>query len=1051
MKKYFLTILCLVIYAMGVSAQKKTVQVSGTIVDVEGLPLIGATVTIKDRPGLGVASDIDGNYKITLEPFQYLVFSYMGYETQEHLVKDEDMVLDVTMQESVLSVLDEVTITGMGPQKKVTVTGAITTVDVGTLRTPVSSVSNALAGNVAGVLAMQRSGQPGSNTSEFWIRGISTFGGSSSALVLVDGFERSMDELNIEDIESFSVLKDASATAIYGSRGANGVILVNTKRGSEGKVEVNAKAEYTWTTRTRTPKFVDGLTYASMANEARVTRNKRPVYTDQELMMIEEQLDPDIYPNVDWMDLLLKDGAPTYRASVNVKGGGSKARYYLSGSYLDEGGMYHVDNNMKEYDTNANYQRYNYRLNMDMNITESTLIQVGIGGSLEKANRSGAVNTDDIWHSIFGYNPITMPVMYSNGYVPIMVKEGTYTSSWEAVYNPWTAATQTGYSEVWENTINSNITLEQKLDFITEGLKFIGRFGYDTYNYNYIQRRKNPEMWRAERQRDSNGNIVFNRLVSERLMSQGSSASGDRKEFLEAELTYGRGFGDHNISSVLKYTQDNYVNTSAYGDNIMAGIGRRHQGLAGYFSYDYMKRYMLNFNFGYNGSENFAKGHQFGFFPAYSVAWNVAEESLVKDNFDWLGMFKIRYSYGEVGTDGVDPDDNNTRFPYLADYHYPTHLPIGAEDKPENYINNFYNWGDIGSPFRYNGLTYKKISSTFVTWETAKKHDLGLDLYLWGDKFGLTVDYFNEKREGIYMKRDFLPDMVGIQGENPSANIGGVKTEGFDGNFKFDQKIGDVGLQIRGNFTYSKNEITEADEMVNRYPYLRRTGFRVDQAKGLVALGLFKDYEDIRNSPRQDFGDQKDIMPGDIKYKDINGDGIINNDDIVPIGATTHPNLIYGLGVSANWNGFDFNLHFQGAGKSHFFINGFTVYPFLNGEWGNILDDMANANRWILGVNEDPNAEYPRLSYGGNANNYRPSTYWLRDGSYLRLKTLEFGYTLPKTLTTKMRLNSLRFHVIGQNLLTFSSFKLWDPEMGSSNGMKYPLGKTVTVGLTVNI
>ncbi|MEA4917012.1 TonB-dependent receptor [Proteiniphilum sp.] len=1044
MKKYILTILCLVIYAMGVSAQKKSVQVSGTIVDEQGLPLIGATVIVKDRPGLGVASDIDGKYKLTVESFQYLVFSYLGYETQEHLVKDQDIVLDIVMEESKANVLDEITVTGMGPQKKVTVTGAITTVDVTTLRTPVSSISNALAGNVAGVLAMQRSGQPGSNTSEFWIRGISTFGGSSSALILVDGFERSMDELNIEDIESFSVLKDASATAIYGSRGANGVILINTKRGNEGKVEVNAKSEYTWTTRTRTPKFADGLTYASMANEARVSRNQRPIYSDQELMMIGEQLDPDIYPNVDWMDLLLKDGAPTYRASLSVKGGGSKARYYLSGSFLDEGGMYHVDKNMKQYDTNANYQRYNYRMNIDMNITETTLIQVGIGGALEKTNRSGAINTDDIWYSIFGYNPITLPIMYSNGYVPVMMSEGTITSSWEAIYNPWTAATQTGYSEIWKNTINSNITLEQNLKFITEGLKFIGRFGYDTFNYNYIQRRKNPEMWRAERQRNSDGQIVFNRVVPERLMSQGSSASGDRKEFAEAELSYGRTFGDHNVGSVLKYTHDNYVNTSGYGGDIMAGIARRHQGLAGNFSYGYKNRYLLNYNFGYNGSENFAKGHQFGFFPAYSGAWNVAEESFIKDNLSWLGMLKIRYSYGEVGT-----DNSSSRFPYLADFgNY--NRATGAGEEAVG-----YNWGDLGSParppFRYSGLTYTRVSSNNVTWEIAKKHDLGLDLYLWNDKFGLTVDYFNERRDGIYMRRDYLPDMVGIQGTNPSANVGSVKTRGFDGNFKFDQKIGEVGMQVRGNFTYSKNEITEADEMVNRYPYLRRTGYRVDQAKGLVALGLFKDYEDIRNSPRQDFGDQRDVMPGDIKYKDINGDGIINNDDVIAIGATTRPNLIYGLGISASWKGFDFNLHFQGAGKSNFFINGFTVYPFVNGEWGNILDEMANSNRWIQGVNEDPNAEYPRLSYGGNANNYRASTYWLRDGSYLRLKTLEMGYTLPKVLTNRFYVNKMRFHVIGQNILTFSSFKLWDPEMGSSNGMKYPLGKTVTFGLTVNL
>lgn len=1037
MNKYILSVLCIVFYATGIFAQVKTVKVSGTIVDREGLPLIGATVIVKEKPGLGVVTDLEGKYKIELAPFQYLVFSYLGYEPQEHPIKDQNTTLDITMQESKGTALDEITVTGTGPQKKVTVTGAITTVDVGNLKTPVSSVSNSLVGNVAGVLAMQRSGQPGSNTSEFWIRGISTFGGSSSALILVDGFERSMDELNIEDIESFSVLKDASATAIYGSRGANGVILINTKRGNDGKVQVNAKTEYTWTTRTRTPKFVDGLTYASMANEARVSRNQKPVYTDQELMMIGEQLDPDIYPNVDWMNILLKDGAPTYRASASVKGGGSRARYYLSGSFLDEGGMYNVDKTMKEYDTNANYQRYNYRLNIDMNITTSTLVQVGIGGALEKTNHAGATS-DNIWYSVFGYNPVTMPVMYSNGYVPVIQSEEG--EMLERRYNPWTIATQTGYSEIWKNTINSNVTLEQKLDFITTGLKFIGRFGYDTYNYNYIQRRKNPEMWRAERQRNSDGEVVFNRLVPERLLAQYSSASGDRKEFVEAEMSYAKTVENHTFGAILKYTHDNYVNTSNIGGDIMEGVARRHQGLAGNISYGYLSRYLFNFNFGYNGSENFAKGHQFGFFPAYSVAWNIAEESVVKDKLDWLSMFKIRYSYGEVGS-----DHSSSRFPYLADFgNYERNTGAGNQAI-------YYNWGDLNSAFGYPGLTYTRVSSNNVTWEIAKKHDLGVDLYLWGDKFGLTVDYFNEKREGIYMNRGFLPDMVGIQGQSPSANVGSVKSEGFDGNFKLDRKLGKTGIQIRGNFTYSKNEITEADEMVNRYPYLRRTGFRVDQAKGLVALGLFKDYEDIRSSPRQDFADARDIMPGDIKYKDINGDGIINNDDIVPIGATTRPNLIYGLGVSANWKGFDVNVHFQGAGKSNFFIDGYTVYPFVNGEWGNILEDMANSNRWILGVNEDPDAEYPRLSYGGNANNYRASTYWLRDGSYLRLKTLEMGYTLPKALTTRLYFESVRLHIVGQNLLTFSKFKLWDPEMGSSNGMKYPLGKTVTFGVTVNM
>ena len=1046
-KKYILSVLCLLTLCItGVSAQTKQVEVSGTIMDAEGLPLIGATVTVKDRPGLGVVSDIDGKYKIKLAPFQYLVFSYLGYETQEHLVKDENLKLDVEMEESKGTALDEVVVTGVGAQKKVTVTGAVTTVEVQTLVTPVSSISNALAGNIAGVLAMQRSGQPGQNTSEFWIRGISTFGGSSAALVLVDGFERSLDELNIEDIADFSVLKDASTTAIYGSRGANGVILITTKKGTEGKVNVSAKMEYTYTTRTKTPKFVDGMTYAAMANEARTTRNLKPLYSAQELMMIDEQLDPDLYPNVDWMGLLLKDGAPTTRASVSVQGGGSKARYYLSGSYLDEGGMYNTDKMMKEYDTNANYERYNYRMNVDMNPTATTLIQVGIGGALEKQSTAGVINNDDIWYSVFAYNPIAIPVMYSNGYVPTMFSVENAApgagGSWEASYNPWVAATQTGYGEIWENTINSNIVLNQNLDVITKGLRFIGRFGYDTYNYNRIQRRKNPEMWQAERARNSNGEVVYVRRVPERVMSQNSWSSGSRKEFLEGELNYGRTFDDaHNVGATLKYTQDSNVNTGAYGSDIIEGIARRHQGLAGRVSYGYMNRYMVDFNFGYNGSENFAPGHQFGFFPAYSAAWNIGEEKFVKEGIDWIGMFKLRYSWGKVGT-----DNSTSRFPYLTRLENYDFVAYGDVLDPVR-----YNWGDLNSPYAFDGLTYTQVSSNNVTWEVATKKDLGLDIYLWGDKFGLTIDYFDEKREGIYMRRSYLPSMVGIQYGTPSANVGSVQTNGFDGNFKYAPKIGKVDLQIRGNFTYSKNEITEADEMTNRYPYLRRTGYRVDQAKGLVALGLFKDYDDIRNSPRQNFGDQRDVMPGDIKYKDINGDGIVNNDDIVAIGATTRPNLIYGLGASAQWNGFDVNVHFQGAGKSNFFINGFGIYPFVNGTVGNIFVDMANSNRWILGKNEDPNAEYPRLSYGGTANNYRASTYWLRDGSYLRLKTLEMGYSLPKTLINKLRLERVRFHIVAQNILTFSSFKLWDPEMGSSNGQAYPLGKTITVGINVNI
>ena len=872
---------------------------------------------------------------------------------------------------------------------------------------------------------MQTSGQPGQNSSEFWIRGISTFGASNAALVLVDGFERNLDEINIEDIETFVVLKDASTTAIYGSRGANGVILITTKHGKAGKINIDAKVETTYNTRTITPDFVNGYNYASMINEARITRAQEPLYQPYELEILRLGLDPDLYPNVNWKDVLMKDGAMTYRGTVNMNGGGATARYFVSASYIEEQGMYKTDENLrKDYDTNANAKRWNYRLNTDIDITKSTLLKVGVSGSLKKVNEPGLGG--DIWHSIMGQTPISIPLVYSNGYIPAY---GTGNQT-----NPWVLATQTGYNEVWENKIQTNVTLEQKLDFITKGLSFVGRFGYDTNNKNNIKHEKWPEQWKAQRFRDENGELVFERISTEQKMRISSGASGERLEFFEAILQYDRGFKEHHLGGTLKYNQDSKIMTVNIGDDIKKSIPRRHQGLAGRVSYNWNYRYFADFNFGYSGSENFATGHQFGFFPAFSVAWNIAEEPIIKKSLKWMNMFKLRYSYGKVGNDNFG---DNVRFPYM--------YTIGS--------GGGYQWADYNYDKNFGGKIYTDLASNNVTWEIATKHDIGVDLSLFNDKFTATIDYFHEQRDGIYMTRDHLSSMIGLNGKRPKANVGSVLSEGFDGNFAYKQKVGDVNLTIRGNMTYSKNEILERDEAYNVYEYQMDEGHRVDQAKGLIALGLFKDYDDIRNSPRQDFGS---VQPGDIKYKDVNGDGVINDGDRVAIGATTKPNLIYGMGISAQWKGLDVNLHFQGAGKSTFFIDGPSVYAFSSGTWGNILSDLVE-NRWIDSsisnnpATENPNASYPRLSYGGSGNNFRQSTYWLRNGSYLRLKTLEIGYSLPKSMVNKIHFNSMRLFFIGTNLLTFSSFKLWDPELGSSNGEKYPLAKMFTLGLSVNL
>ena len=1039
-RNFLITCLLLIGFSVGAWAQDdQNVTVTGTVTDEQNLPMIGVSVVVQNLPGLGAITDVDGKYSISMPPYNRLEFSFLGYDKQTILVK-EQRVVNVQMKETQDNILDEVVITGLGAQRKIAVTGAVTTVDVAELQTtPSTSVADGLAGVVPGIMAMQSSGVPG-EVSEFWVRSISTFGANQSALVLVDGFERDINEVNVEDIESFTVLKDASATAIYGSKGANGVVLINTKRGKEGKINVNAKVEGFYNTFTMFPDFVDGIQYAEMANEAKLARNEQPLYTNEELEILRSGLDPDLYPNVDWQDVVMRDGAWSSRAQLSLSGGGKTARYFVSGSYQDQGGMYKTDESIKKYSTNANYRKWTYRMNVDIDITKSTLLKVGVSGSLRKKNDTG-VGQGDLWTAMLGFNPTTTPITYSDGRIPADVNpdykhEEDKMSNWGRV-NPWTLATGTGYDENWTNNIQTSVQLEQNLDFITKGLRFVGRFGYDTENNSWINRKKRPELWQAEN-RDSNGELIFNRVMEPVNMTQSSGGSGTRNEFFEWELHYNRGFHDHHVGGTLKYTQNSKLTTVNIGGDLKNGLARRNQGLAGRASYNWKYRYFVDFNFGYTGSENFHKNHRWGFFPAASGAWNVAEEPFIKNTSlgKWINMFKIRYSWGKTGNDNL----GNERFPYI----YALDDMVNDDGNPTGgyYFNDY-----PAMNLYYGGIRYNTLASTDVTWEIATKQDLGVDFSFFNNKLTGSADYFYEKRDQIYQTREHLPYMVGVE-SNPKANVGSVKAYGFDGNFALNQKIGKVDFTVRGNMTVSKSEILEYDEENTIYTYKLSQGHRINQAMGLIDLGLFKDYDDIRNSPRQTWGD---VMPGDIKYKDVNGDGIINGDDKVAIGATTKPNLVYGFGVSGKWKGLDVNVHFQGAGKSSFCITGSSVMMFQREDFGNIFKDIANSNRWILGVNEDPNAEYPRLTYGRNSNNEQASTFWLRDGSYLRLKTLDIGYSLPTALVNRLHMSKVRFYFVGTNLLTFSKFKLWDPEMGSTDGKKYPLSRTFSLGVQLSL
>ena len=1031
MKRILLFICALLTSCLSMMAQG-SLTVTGKVIDgTNNEPLIGVNVSIKNEPGLGTITDINGKYIIkNVKPYSILVFTYVGFATEEIQVKDKSKI-DLVMKEDVNNIIDEVVITGTGLKKKVNLTGAITNVNVESLKSnPGGSISTSLAGVVPGVQAITTSGKPGS-TSEFWIRSISTFGANASALVLVDGFERNLDEINVEDIESFSVLKDASETAIYGSRGANGVVLITTRRGKSGKININVKGETFYNQPTKLPDFVDGYQYASMANEARITRNQDPLYSPEELEMFRLQLDPDLYPSVDWLDVMMRNGSWSGRGSISMTCCGNTARYYVGGSFLSQQGLYKTDAVMKDYDTNANYNKWNYRVNVDIDVTKTTLLKLGVAGALDTQKDPGT-GTWNIWNALMGYNPILVPVMYSNGYVP------TYKDEGGGGFNPWVQATQTGYRESWNNNMECTLELQQKLDFLTKGLSFKFRFGYDTYNSNWKNFIKWPNQYRATpHYRDENGELLFTRIVEEKKMEQTSGSNGSRKEFLEWQFDYSRVFFSNNyVNAVLKYNQQAEIKTQNVGSDIQNGIDRRNQGFAGRFDYNWKHRYYVNFNFGITGSENFHKDNRWGFFPAASAAWNISEEPFMKRLFPWLDLFKVRYSWGKVGNDNI-----GQRFPYLY-----TLNTMGG-----------FNSGDFGYSRGWEGRKYDQLASTDVSWEVSTKQDVGIDFAIFNDMFTGTIDYFKEHRTGIYMSRNYLPYYVGLQ-SNPSANVGEVKAHGMDGNIAFNKEFGDVSVTLRANMTVSKNEIVERDEMSDVYEYRLQKGHRVNQAKGLIALGLFKDYEEIRNWPNQG-----DVMPGDIKYKDVNGDGNINSEDEVAIGATTKPNLTYGFGVTAKWKGFDVNVHFQGVGKSSYFINGSSVWMFtnVNGDdntaWGNILSAMASGNRWISHEisgtmdTEDPNADYPRLSYGGNSNNYRNSTFWLRDGSYLRLKTLDVGYSLPSNVVRKIHCNSVRFFFIGTNLLTWSKFDLWDPEMGSSDGKNYPLNRSYSLGVSINL
>ncbi|MDD3063311.1 MAG: TonB-dependent receptor [Massilibacteroides sp.] len=1001
------------------SQQQKKSEIKGRVVDGKtGDVIIGASVILKGTT-IGTTTDIDGNYTLNYPGGRHtVVASYLGYAPKEISVAGAQ-ILDFTLVEDAIQ-LEEAVVVGYGSQRKVSVIGAITTVDVDNLKLPTGKISNSLAGRLAGVVAVQRSGEPGTS-SNFWVRGISTFGENKNPLILVDGVERSLDLLDPEDIESFSILKDATATAVYGVRGANGVILINTRRGKEGKPDINVKIQSGILAPTKLPKLANSATWANMYNIARTSHGYAPAYTEDEIEKYRTQSDPYLYPSVDWLGELMKNYTTNQRVNLNVTGGGKVARYYVSGAFYNENGLF-IKDSSHEWNSEINYKRFNFVSNVDVNLHRTTVLKLNVNGVLEMKHQPFE-ELSTIFNQAVSVSPNTVPLYYPD--LDEFGKRHYAESTGGNIPNPYNTLTQRGYNDNWWTKINAIMALEQDFsELITPGLKAIVKFSYDSNSWNQILREGSPHTWYAKN-RDENGNLIYeeNSLGSNTLDYK-SYANGERALYLEGNLTYNHTFNDvHNVGGLLLYNQREY---QVAASTSIGALPYRTQGLAGRLTYSYNDRYFIEGNFGYNGSENFARGHRFGFFPAAAVGWVLSNEKFIQGKVKNLDMLKLKVSLGQSGNDQIG---GGRRFVYL----------------PTINSANGTNWGTSNTAI--GGIAVGEYANNNVSWETSTKLNIGIETQ-WFNSFRLQIDYFREKRDGIFVQRKSVPDYVGVT-TMPWSNVGEMKNHGIDATLEFDKQIGDVYLSTRGTFTFARNKQINDDQPDYIDKYRNRNGQRYGQQFGLMALGLFESQEEIDNSPTQ-YGVSY-LKPGDIKYKDINGDGVVDTNDEVPIGYSDIPEIVYGLGFSVAYKGFDLSLFFQGVANTTFFLGG-AYFPFNYPNIGqtSFLADLEG--KYFDPAKQNFEAELPLLySDGWHGSNYVNSTWWQRSGAFLRLKQAEVGYTLPKNITNKLLLKTVRFFITGENLLTFApDVKLWDPETGSQDGRGYPLMKTLNFGLNIN-
>lgn len=1036
-KKIAMT-LALILSTVAAVAQTKTVK--GVIYEEEtGEPMPGATVSVEGSTR-GVMTDLDGSFELTgVKPTDKLKFECLGKETQ--VLQVGTMTNFVVKLKNAANELDEVTVVAFGKQRKESVIGSISTVDVKTLKVPSSNLTTALAGNVAGVIAYQRTGEPGQDNADFFVRGITTFGANTSPLILIDNIELTSTDLarlQPDDIESFSIMKDATATALYGARGANGVIFVTTKRGQEGPAKIFARVETSISAPTDVVELADPVTYMKSYNEAISTRDPlgELMYTYDK---IEQTGKPGanrlIYPANDWYDMLFKDFATSYRANVSARGGGKVATYYVSGAYTEDTGVLKVDKR-NSFNNNIDDKNYTLRSNVDINVTPTTKLAVRLTGNFR--DYQGPLNGgSDVYRQIMHSDPVLFPAYYpvDDEHVGIQhIMFGNYEDG--SYINPYANLVK-GYKNYQRSQMIAAVQLEQDLKFITKGLSFMTLFNLTRLSEFTVNRQFNPYWYRLDRYDSYTGEYHVNRINengTDYLTYSESGKTVRNTMYSETRLNYNRSFGKHDVTGLLVFTASESLTANA--GSLQLSLPSRNAGLSGRFTYGYDKRYFVEYNFGYNGSERFHKSHRWGFFPSAGLAWMMSNEKWFKPLTKVVSNLKLRYSYGLVGNDNIGSSSN--RFYYLS----------------EMSMNN----SGLGASFgetrnvSYNGIGVVRYANEAITWEKSYKSNYALELGLF-KKLDIIAEYFTEHRTDIFMQRADIPNTMGLQAA-VYGNIGQSRSKGIDIQADYKQAwASGLWASARANFTYSTGKYDVYEEPTYPESYRQHAGRSIRQTWGYIAERLFVDDEDAANSPSQAaFGSQ--YGGGDIKYTDVNGDGVITNADMVPIGYPTSPEIIYGFGVSLGHKGFDVSVFFQGLGRESFWIDATSAYstkynkygtaPFVNN--GQLLKAYSDSH-WSED-NRDIYALYPRYSAYENHNNTQVSTWWMRDGSFVRLKQMEFGYTLPQKLTNKIHIDNLRVYFQGNNLLCWSKFKLWDPEL-AGEGFNYPIQRTFNIGVNV--